>query len=108
MPLLPTVLPLETIPQLPHLEGEGVRAWGFHQMVVVEDKSASLTSPTVSPRPIQRHPPPLNLRLDPSLRVPPNQLLDLGIGPAISGPSAPDDQKFNRVQTVFSGLFILI
>ena len=38
---VPSDLPLETVPQPPHLEGEEVRAWEFHQMVVVEDQSAS-------------------------------------------------------------------
>ena len=39
---VPSDLPLETVPRPPHLEGEEVRAWEFHQMVVVEDQSASL------------------------------------------------------------------
>ena len=38
---VPSDLPLETVPRPPHLEGEEVRAWEFHQMVVVEDQSAS-------------------------------------------------------------------
>ena len=36
---VPLDLPLGTVPRPPHLEGEGVRAWEFHQMVVVEDKA---------------------------------------------------------------------
>ena len=42
---VPSDLPLETVPRPPHLEGEEVRAWEFHQMVVVEDQSASLSVP---------------------------------------------------------------
>ena len=46
---VPLDLPLGTIPRPPHLGGKGVRAWEFHQKVVVEDKSASVLLITCHP-----------------------------------------------------------